>query len=171
MDEEILDPVITGSVILSYQSCARQAWLACRRFVPEHENPYLELGRFIHRTSYRGKGAKEVELPGAKIDVIWKERSVTVVGEIKKSSRSIKGATAQVHFYLKLLKERGIEAKGAILVPLEHRRIEVVFTEQDEQQMERMIAEIQQLASQPFPPPPKWTGICSKCGYGPFCWA
>lgn len=168
MEEEIF---ITGSALLSLQNCERQAWLTMNKFLPEKENPYIVIGKFIHEHSYTGSGTKEIELPGAKIDVIWKDRKVNVVGEIKKSSRSIKGATVQLLFYLKLLKDRGIEANGVILVPKEHKRIELLLTLENEIELEKAIEKLRLIAQLEIPPEPSWKGICTKCGFGEFCWS
>ncbi|MDI3473082.1 MAG: CRISPR-associated exonuclease Cas4 [Thermotogaceae bacterium] len=167
----MVDDPITGYSVLAYVHCKREAWLVLRRFVPEQENPYIELGRFLHRNSYKNKGYKEVELPGAKIDLIWKENNCTIVGEIKKSTRSVDGARIQLLFYLKLLKEKGINATGQILIPQERKRLTVEYDEKAEEELQKVIDELRHLQYENKPPKPVWISKCSKCGFANFCWA
>ncbi len=167
-DEQTL---ITGSSILSYQTCHRQAWLTIRRFTPEQENPWILIGRYIHQTSYRDRGEKEIQLPGAKIDLIWKDGIVRIVGEIKKSSRSLQGAQLQLLFYLKLLHERGIACTGQILIPQEKRIVSIEWTVANQEMLGVTLDALRKLAERENPPEPKWIGSCSKCGFSNFCWA
>lgn len=167
-DEERL---ITGSAILSFHTCELQTWLTLRRFAPEQENPFLIVGRFIHQNSYRDKGEKEIELPGAKIDVIWKEGSVTVVGEIKKSSKSVQGAKLQLLFYLKLLWERGIPAQGRILIPEEKQNLDIAWNEENQTLLNNTIDQVKELSKKEKAPSPLWKSSCSKCGFANFCWS
>lgn len=171
MQAEDEQTLITGSSILSYQTCHRQAWLTIRRFNPEQENPWILIGRYIHQTSYRDRGEKEIQLPGAKIDLIWKDGAVRIVGEIKKSSRSIQGATLQLLFYLKLLHDRGIECTGQILIPQEKRVIPIEWNPANQEMLSSTIDALRTLADKETPPIPKWIGSCGKCGFANFCWA
>jgi CRISPR-associated exonuclease Cas4 len=138
--------------------------------MPEQENPFLVVGRFIHQNSYQEKGEKEIELPGAKIDVIWKEGEVTIVGEIKKSSRSFQGAKLQLLFYLKLLSERGVKAVGSIMVPLEKKTLTIEWNEENRTELNAVIGRLKTLAESEAPTP-EWKSVCSKCGFGDFCWS
>jgi CRISPR-associated exonuclease Cas4 len=171
MQMEDEQSLITGSSILSYQTCHRQAWLTIRRFAPEQENPWILIGRYIHQTSYRDRGEKEIQLPGAKIDLIWKDGTVRIVGEIKKSSRSFQGATMQLLFYLKLLHDRGIVCSGQILIPHEKRIVPIEWTEANQEMLGSTLDALRKLADLGTPPKPKWIGSCSKCGFSNLCWS
>ena len=162
--------LITGSAILSYHTCALQAWLTMRRFAPDQDNPFLIVGRHIHRNSYYEKGEKEIELPGAKIDIIWTEETVTIVGEIKKSSRSVTGAKLQLLFYLKLLADRGIRAEGRIMIPVEKKTIEIHWNEQAQKELEEVIDRLKALSESEAPCPER-KSACGKCGFADFCWS
>lgn len=165
------DNIITGYSVLAYSICPREAWFVLRRFTPEQDNPYIELGRFLHKNSYEGKGEKEIKLPGAVIDLIWNDNKCTIVGEIKKSSKSFKGAKIQLLYYLKLLEDMGIQAKGEILLPKEKKRIPIVFDEEAKKEIQDILLKLNELIESPVPPPPKWIGMCSKCGFAELCWA
>jgi CRISPR-associated exonuclease Cas4 len=163
--------LITASVFLSYVNCKRQAWLTLHRFSPESENTNILIGNFIHQSTFRREKHKEIELPGAKIDMIWKNAKMTVVGEIKKSSKSSKGARIQLLYYLKLLKDRDIEATGEIIIPDEHKRIKITLGENELKEIQSIEDEITILGQMNTPPKPKKTGLCRKCGHVNYCWA
>ena len=167
MDEDI----VTGYSVLAYTVCEREAWFVLRRFKPEQDNPYIELGRYLHKNSYEGKGEKEIKLPGAVIDLIWNDKKCTIVGEIKKSSKSLKGARIQLLFYLKLLREKGVEAQGFILLPKEKKKIPVEYDKEAEKEIQEILQQLRELIKSPIPPAPKWIGLCSKCGFSELCWA
>lgn len=169
--EDTQGTLITGSAFLSYTTCKRQAWLTLHRFSPESQNEYLMLGDYIHKTTFSKAQNKEIELPGAKLDMVWEKSKMTIVGEIKKSSKSIKGARIQLLYYLKLLKERGIEAAGEIIIPHEHKRIPIQLTVTEENELHTVEQEIVKLGTADKPPKPKRIRQCSKCGYSHFCWS
>jgi len=164
---------ITGSVVLSYIVCKREAWFMAHGILPDQENPFLELGRFIHENSYKNKGEKEIELPGMKIDLIWESGKVHMIGEIKKSSRYLEGAKFQLLYYLMRLKEIGVEAHGEILIPKEKRRIKVEFNQEFENRLKKLMEEINETISLPVPPPFEEVKnkYCPKCGYRNLCFA
>ncbi len=162
---------ITASVFLSYVNCKRQAWLQLHRFNPESENKNILIGNFIHQSTFKRERHKEIELPGAKIDMMWKNAKMTVVGEIKKSSKSTKGARIQLMYYLKLLKDKDIEATGEIIIPEEHKRIKVNFGESERNEIFEIEGEIKLLGMMEIPPKPKKIGICRNCGHANYCWA
>jgi len=162
---------ITATTVLSYVVCPREAWFMHHQIIPDQNNPFIELGRFVHENSYRGKGEREVELPEMKIDILWKEGDVTVVGEIKKSSRSFKGARVQLLYYMKALKNRGIRIKGYILVPREKKKIEISLGEEEEKEIEELLEEVKKIVDLPAPPKAERKSICDKCGYIELCWA
>ncbi len=140
--------------------------------MPDQFNPFLELGRYIHKRSYKDFGEQTIELPGIKMDVMWKEKDITVVGEVKKSSKSMKGAKMQLLYYLYSLKELGFrEVKGYILIPKEKKRVEVLLTQKEEEQIKQMIEEIKDIVKLPAPPPAEMTSKCKKCAYFELCFA
>ncbi|WP_036226045.1 CRISPR-associated protein Cas4 [Mesoaciditoga lauensis] len=165
------EDIITGYAVLAYSVCKREAWLVLRRFVPERDNSYIELGRFLHQNSYSKKGTKEIELPGARVDVIWEEGICTIVGEIKKSSHSVKGARIQLLYYLKILKDLGVEAKGQIMIPKERKKIDVELNSETLKEIEKIIKGVKELEKLEIPPKPEWKPWCAKCGFSDFCWA
>ncbi len=55
MDEDI----VTGYSVLAYSACEREAWFVLRRFKPEQDNPYIELGRYLHKIHMKEKAKRD----------------------------------------------------------------------------------------------------------------
>ena len=137
---------------------------------PETENPFLELGRLVHEESY-SRAKKEFAAPGMKIDILREREGELIVGEVKKSSKSIKSATMQLAYYLWRLKQMGLEAKGELLIPKERKRIPVELTDKLQCELEMAMADIQTIIAHETPPAPVHTRFCRNCAYREFCWA
>lgn len=92
-----------------------------RQLTPDQEDSNIEIGRFFHEESYK-KNKKEISLGNIVIDVIKKENGQLVVGEVKKTSKFKQSARMQLLFYLKQLKDLGIQASGSLMFPKEKKR-------------------------------------------------
>ena len=160
---------ITGTLIWYYYICPREVWLMAHELNPETDNPFLELGRLIHEESY-SREKKEIAAPGMKIDVLREREGQLIVGEVKKSSKSIKSATMQLAYYLQRLEQMGIKAKGELLVPKERKRIPVELTEELRRELEVAIEDVQKIIARETPPVPVHTRFCRNCAYHEFCW-
>ncbi|MFN4190993.1 MAG: Dna2/Cas4 domain-containing protein [Pseudothermotoga sp.] len=97
--------MVSGSVLLSYTVCDREAWLIAHNIEPDQNNPFIEIGRLIHTESYKNHQIREISLPGMKIDMIYEQGQVVIVGEIKKSSKFLRGARLQLLYYLSEIKK------------------------------------------------------------------
>lgn len=136
---------------------------------PETENPFLELGRLVHEESY-SRAEKEFTAPRMKIDILREREGELIVGEVKKSSKSIKSATMQLAYYLWRLKQMGLDAKGELLIPKERKRIPLELTEELQHELERAVEDIQEIIALETPPVPVHTRFCRNCAYYEFCW-
>jgi len=162
---------ITASTVLSYVNCPREAWFIHHNIIPDQSNPFLELGRYIHERSYQDLGERIVELPGMKMDIVWKEKNFIVIGEIKKSSKSIIGARMQLLYYLYEMNELGFNVRGFILIPKERKRIEIVLNEKNIRELKNLLDKAEKVVSLDIPPEIKKHSKCSKCAYSELCWA
>ncbi|WP_041081247.1 CRISPR-associated protein Cas4 [Thermotoga profunda] len=163
--------MITGSVLLSSTVCDREAWLIAHQIEPDQFNPFIEIGRLIHTESYKNNQIREISLPGMKIDMIYEQGQMVIVGEIKKSSKFLKGARLQLLYYLNEIKKRQVQAVGKILIPKEKKQITVVLDEQSIDELNQAIKNAEKIISLPRPPQRKKSSFCSKCGYEEFCWS
>ncbi len=159
---------INATVFYSYQVCPREAWFYYHQMSSNPDNPYIQIGRLIHETSYK-RDKKEVLVDNLlKIDIVRDE----LVAEVKKSSRHKKAAYMQLAYYLYYLKhEKGITTKGLLLFPKERKREEVVLTEELEKEVEKLLQDIEEIVQRDVPPPPRKTRYCKKCSFYEFCYA
>lgn len=156
---------ITGVKIAYYYICHTKLWLFSHDITMERGNENVELGRFLHESSYSGH--KEVNIGDISIDFVRHGEEIEV-HEIKKSRSMEKAHIMQVVYYLYYLKRRGIEAKGIIDYPKMRKRKEIELTEEYEKEIEKAMQEIERINSGPMPNP-KRKKICKKCAYYEFC--
>lgn len=168
MTEEIR---LTGSAFYNYVICPRKAWLMQYQVDPEHEHDLLGLGRLNSAEHYQ-RAEKELSLPnGVKVDQVRREGDELVIGEVKKSSSGLEASVLQLSFYLHLLEEAGIKARGEVLVPKERKKIRVVLDEPTRTKLAEATEEVKELLRIPRPPKAEWIKFCPNCAYAEFCWS
>ncbi|MGB9881793.1 MAG: CRISPR-associated protein Cas4 [Methanomassiliicoccales archaeon] len=161
---------ISSTLVWYYYICHREVWLMAHDIIPEQDNDLIEIGRTIHKHSYK-REKKEIALDGTKIDMLKRSDGTYIVCEIKKSSRFELSAKMQLAYSLYKLKEMGIHAKGELLVPKEKKRIEVELDGELEEKIRNAMKDIEEIIAKEHPPPPERNKFCSRCGYNYFCWA
>ncbi len=170
MEEE--KPYVTGTLVWYYFICQREVWLMTHQVNPDEDDSNMDLGRFIHETSYPRQNKKEIVIGHVKLDVMrFDETGRPVIGEIKKSSHYLKSSHMQLAYYLLELKRRGIDAVGEILIPKEKMTESVELNQALEQQLISTEQAIQTLAESVVPPEPKRIGLCRTCAYQELCWS
>lgn len=161
---------VTGTDIWYYYICKRQCWLMLHRIAPDEEDENLEIGRFIHEYRYE-RGKRELDLGSVKIDRVIKVKGELVVREIKKSSRFLESARFQLLYYLDVLRNMGVIAKGELVFPEERDKETVEWTPEKKAELDKAVEEIRRIARLPMPPEPKKISFCKKCAYREYCWA
>lgn len=160
---------VTGTDVWYYFVCKRRTWLSIRKIFPDQEDENMEIGRFIHEYRY-GRNKKEIGIDSIKLDSIKREDGSWVVMEVKKSSKYFHGSYYQLLYYLYILEQKGIVAKGELLFPEERRREIVELTEENRVKLEKTIKKIEKLAHEPIPPHLGKISACNKCAYNEYCW-
>jgi CRISPR-associated exonuclease Cas4 len=160
---------INGTLIWYYFICKREVWLIAHSIEADQENEFIALGYHIHEIFYQRK-KKEIFIDNTiKIDILPDD---TLIGEIKKSSKSLNSAKMQLAFYLYYLKHiKGVIKKGVLLIPEEKRKIEIELTPDLELEIEKAIKEILGIIKLDLPPKPIKTDHCKSCGYKELCWS
>lgn len=158
---------ITGVMVQYYFTCKRELWFFSRGLQFDFENEDMLIGRLIHRDSYE-RDWKEVILGDVKLDVVVKRDGVEVV-EIKKSSKLEDPAKWQLKYYLYLLKNIGVNAKGVISYPTERRRERITLSERDVAVLEEALKDIERVISLENPPKAEKRPYCGRCAYRDFC--
>lgn len=161
---------VTGTLIWYYFICKREVWLMSRQLEPDQDQSNIDLGRFLHEQSYQ-KDKKEVSLGNIVIDIIKKENGQLVVGEVKKTSKFKESARMQLLYYLKQLKDRGIQATGSLAFPKEKKKEEVILTEEDEKRLEAVVNDILRIIYLEKPPKVEKIPFCKNCAYNELCYA
>ncbi|MCX7706266.1 MAG: CRISPR-associated protein Cas4 [bacterium] len=162
---------VTGTLIWYYFICKRQVWLMAHEINPFQNDPFLEIGRFLHAESY-AREKKEIEVDGMKFDILRsKEKGSIVIAEIKKSSKFLESATMQLCFYLYRLRRIGIKARGEILVPQEKKKFEVDLDDEKIVKLEQAIVDIKNIMQAKKPPEAKKINFCKHCAYAEFCFS
>jgi len=141
-----------------------------RQLEPDQDQSNIDLGRFLHEQSYQ-KDKKEVSLGNIVIDIIKKENGQLVVGEVKKTSKFRESARMQLLYYLKQLKDRGIQATGSLTFPKEKKKEEVILTEEDEKRLEAVVNDILRIIYLEKPPKVEKIPFCKNCAYNELCYA
>ena len=159
---------ITGTLIWYYFVCKREVWLMARELNPREDYDRMELGRLLHEESYK-RNDKEIIIGDVRLDLIREEHGKVLVGEVKKSSHFTLPAIMQVCFYLRQLKERGVDAEGQLLFPKERKKLLVELSPENERQLDEAISNIRLLMALPAPPPYVRGKFCAHCAYLEFC--
>jgi len=133
---------ITGSLINSFYICKRKTWLYAHEIGPDNDHPFLELGRLNEENFYK-RESKGFNVGNMKIDIVRKGGRATIIGEIKKSSKSEKATIMQLAFYLMKLEESGVYGR---------KKIKVKLTEEMKKELKETIKEIMEIIKMDVPP-------------------
>lgn len=159
-----------GVYIWYYNICKREVWLMSKGIVPDQKDENIDLGRFIHENYYK-RTDKEISFGNVKFDVMFRSKEKLVIGETKKSSKFYNASKYQLLFYLKVLKEAGINAEGVLLYPEERKRVEVKLSSEEEEELGNMCSEIEQIINLDKVPKVEKNKYCNNCGYRLYCYA
>jgi len=159
---------MNGTLFASYFACKRQTWFLSRHIEFSKENELMMLGRLIHKKNRRK--TKEIRIGNLCIDMIDSRDGNLKILEVKKSSKLTLPQKYQVYFYLYILKEMGIQAKGEIFYPKEKKRVKLELNKEVEIIVRKTLKEITNLINQETPPVPQRKPYCEKCSFYDFCW-
>lgn len=161
---------VNGTLMWYYAICKREVWLMSRNIVPDQKDTNIDIGRFIHETSY-DRSKKEIEFGNVKFDVLLKTKNEMIIGETKKTSKFQEASTMQLLYYLRELKNAGINARGVLQYPEEKKRVEVELTEERIILLEKNEKEIEEIIDNSTPPSVIKNKYCKSCGYREYCYA
>jgi len=160
------DITYTGTQINYYFVCHRKLWLFTRDIRFEDENEYVQLGKLIDENTYKRR-KKQIEIGNIKIDFIDNRR---VIHEIKKSNKIERAHIYQLKYYIRTLKEMGVEGvTGEIDYPKLKKREKVVWEDADETKFGKIFDCISAILDREMPPEVIKKPYCKKCAYYEFC--
>ncbi len=160
---------VNGTLINYYFHCKRQCYLHGNRLNLEDNSEQVQIGKAYHEEKLKGKNT-EIELDHIKLDKLTNE----YLTEVKKSDADPEAAKWQLLYYLKVLKEKGIERKGRlefIEKKKENKKVVIVeLTAELELELDRYIREIEMLLVQEQVPEAISKPKCKKCAYYEYCY-
>jgi len=161
---------VTGTMVNYFFHCKRQCWLFANRVNLEDNSEDVHIGRVMHEIrKEEGKNDSEIAIESIKVDSISDE----YVTEIKKSDADITAAKWQLIFYLKILKDKGIERKGRLEVAEKNKQSKKYHTYELttdlEKELEEVISNVEKLVISQQVPLVERNNKCKKCAYYEYC--
>lgn len=160
---------INGTLMNYYFHCKRQCYLFGNRLNMEDNSEEVKIGKAIHEER-DNKENTELAIENIRLDKLTGE----YLTELKKSDADIEAAKWQLLYYLKVLREKGIERKGKLEFAEKNkagkRTVLLELTEETETELRRYEKEIQELLEQEDIPPVLHTVKCKKCAYYEYCY-
>jgi CRISPR-associated exonuclease Cas4 len=132
-----------------------------------YNNDDISIGRLIHEKSF-SREKKNINLGDIAFDFI-KTGDKNVIFEIKKSSKLEEPVRYQLYYYLWNAKKMGEEMEGMLVYPEERKREKLTLTPEKEEEIEKMIENIQKVVYQPLPPQVVIKPYCKRCTYYELC--
>jgi len=150
---------LTATHINYFFTCKRKLWLFSRNITCEHTSENVKIGKFYH------EDLESIEIDNIKIDKLQNGK----VFELKKRNSAPEAAKFQVLFYLKKLRDKGIETTGLIKYKENNRLEPVQLDEKNESELQEAIRESMSIISQALPLPAKKIKYCRHCSYYELC--
>lgn len=160
---------ISGTVINYYFHCRRQCWLFANRINMEDNSEDVRIGKVLHELKLKDDKQSEVLIGNIRVDKLTNEYLV----ELKKSDADVEAVKWQTLYYLKVLKEKGIERNGKIIFHEKKKQtrkiLYVELTEEIENQLDDILEELEKYVQAPLPDSPIFNKKCKRCSYYEYC--
>lgn len=171
---------LTATHINYLEVCKRKLWLFSNGISMEHTSDTVYDGKLLHETSYPQRAERYEEmLISAEYEGItligqidYFDARNKVIHEIKRSDKVEEAHVRQVKFYLWLLELNGVDgATGILEYPKLRKTDEVLFSDEDRQELQKSVSEIRSLIESESCPPTINAKICKSCSYFDFCYS
>lgn len=161
---------VNGTLINYYFHCKRQCYLHGNRLNLEDNSEDVMIGKAIHEQKARKSKNTELSIDNVKIDKLTDEYLV----EIKKSDADVEASTWQLLYYLKILKNKGIDRKGKLEFVEKNKTdkkiVYVELTKEVEKELDTYVEKIIELISSDEIPEVINKPKCKKCAYYEYCY-
>ncbi|GAA0182515.1 CRISPR-associated protein Cas4 [Clostridium sediminicola] len=161
---------VNGTLINYYFHCKRQCYLHGNRLNLEDNSENVKIGRAIHEEKASKSKNSEIAIDNIKIDKLTKEHLV----EIKKSDADVEASKWQLLYYLKVLKDKGIDRKGKLeFVEKNKGNNKILYFELNNElleQLDKYIKDIEELILSEKIPEVLNEHKCKKCAYYEYCY-
>lgn len=160
---------VNGTLVNYYFHCRRQCYLFGNRLNMEDNSEEVKIGKAIHEERNNRENT-ELAIENIRLDKLTGE----YLTELKKSDADPVAAKWQLLYYLKVLKEKGIERKGKLEFAEKNKTgkktVLLELTGDTEKELLGYISEIEDLLEQDKIPPVLNSGSCKKCAYYEYCY-
>lgn len=162
--------MVNGTLINYYFHCKRQCYLHGNRINLEDNSENVMIGKAIHEEKASKSKNSEITIDNIKIDKLTDEFLI----EIKKSDADVEASKWQLIYYLKILKNKGIDRKGKLEFVEKNKKdskvVIIELTEELENELEKYIDQIKVLISNDEIPKILNEPKCKKCAYFEYCY-
>ena len=160
---------VNGTLVNYYFFCKTKLWLHANRINLEDNSEDVRIGKILHELAEEKGKKTEISIGNVKIDKLTKDYLV----EVKKSDSDIEAVKWQLLFYLYKLKQKGIIKKGRLEVfenkKSNKKRYEVSLDSESEEELLKILKDIENIIMALKPPKPKFEKKCKKCAYYEYC--
>ncbi|MTI46537.1 MAG: CRISPR-associated protein Cas4 [Firmicutes bacterium] len=161
---------INGTLINYYFHCKRQCYLHGNRLNLEDNSENVKIGKAIHKEKESKSKNSEIAIDNIKIDKLTKEYLV----EIKKSDADVEACKWQLLYYMKILKDKGIDRKGKLeFVEKNKGNNKIMYFELNDEllrELDNYIFKIKELIEGDDIPKALNEPKCKKCAYFEYCY-
>lgn len=161
---------MNGTIINYYFHCKRQCYMFAHRLNLEDNSEIVRVGKAIHEDKAKSSENSEIKIDNIALDKI----NSKYVVEIKKSDADIEACKWQLLYYLKILKDKGIERKGKLEFieknKTDRKIIFIELNEEIEKELNEHISKIEELLSMDELPTVINKSACKKCAYYEYCY-
>lgn len=161
---------ITGTMVNYYIHCKRQCWLFANKVNLEDNSEDVRIGKILHELKAEKAKKSEVAIENICIDKLTDDYLV----EVKKSDADVEAVKWQTLYYLKVLKDKGIERMGKIEFiekkKQERKIIYVELTEEKERELGQLLVEISDYIASDKIASVLNEKKCRKCAYYDYCY-
>lgn len=161
---------MNGTIINYYFHCKRQCYMFAHRLNLEDNSEIVRVGKAIHEDKAKSSENSEIKIDNIVLDKI----NSKYVVEIKKSDADIEACKWQLLYYLKILKDKGIERKGKLEFieknKTDRKIIFIEINEEIEKELNEHISKIEELLSKDELPTVINKSACKKCAYYEYCY-
>ena len=161
---------VNGTLINYYFHCKRQCYLHGNRLNLEDNSETVKIGKAIHEERQEKSDNTEIAIDNIKLDKLTSEYLV----EVKKSDADVEASKWQLLYYLKVLKEKGIDRKGKLeFVEKNKTKNKILYFELTEdilKELEVYVKNIEDLLLEEDIPEVINQPKCKKCAYYEYCY-
>ena len=162
---------ITGTIINYYFHCKRQCYLFANRINLEDNSEDVRIGKVLHEIKAKDRDETEIKYENIVLDKV----TAKYVEEYKKSDADPEASKMQLLFYLKQLKDKGIEKEGKLVYDEKNRKdgrkVEIIkLDDLNIKKLNSCIESIGNLINEDKIPEVERNNKCRKCAYYDYCY-